>query len=239
MLSVIIPTYNEAKNIENTLLDINHFFSENSVLNPEVIVVDDGSRDQTAAIVEGLKQRLPYLNLIKNPRNRGRGAVIKQGMLAGRGQYLLFMDADNATRIRELIKFMPHIQDRYDIVLGSRRLKKTGITIEQPLQRRLMGGIFIRLTHWILNIPKFDYNCGFKLFKKEAVQKLFPKIKREDWSYDAEIFLIAKKLELKIKEVPVNWKHGAGSKISPLRDGLKTLLALFAIRRDDLRGKYA
>ena len=236
-LSVVIPTYNEEMNIKDTLLDIEHYLDSRNI-SAEVLIVDDGSKDQTNRIVKELASRYSHIRLISNTINRGKGAVIRQGMLAATGQYVLFMDADNATKIIELDKFLPRIRSGAAIVIGSRRLKDPTVSKKQPWRRKISGGLYIHLAHWVLNIPAADYNCGFKLFRSAVVRPIFEKVSRTDWSFDVEIFLMAKKLGLKIQEVPVNWKHGMNSKVSLFRDGIRSFWALIQIRQDDFSGKY-
>lgn len=236
-LSIVIPTYNEEKNIEHTLFDIKHYLSSKE-LKTEILVVDDGSKDQTTAVIERLQPLFPTLKLHKNTINRGKGYVIRKGMLQATGRYVLFMDADNATKISELENFFPEIKNGCQVVIGSRRIKQAKVHIEQSPKRKFLGILYIHMAHWILGIQYGDYNCGFKLFKREIIRPIFEKLLMNDWSFDAEIFLLAKKLNIQFKEVPVNWKHGAGSKVSPLRDGIKSFFALLKIKSNDIFGKY-
>ena len=235
---MVIPTFNEEHNIKNTLEDVVGYF-RSTHQNFDITVVDDGSTDQTVSLVTHLREQFAELKILQNKINHGKGYVIRQGMNAATGDLVLFMDADNATNIRELTHFTPYIQQGYDIVIGSRRIDSSGVHIDQPLQRRILGSIYIACTRAILGLPKMDYNCGFKLFKRTAVPLIFPKIRQHDWSYDVEIFLIAQINHLKIKEVPVNWKHGGGSKVHPLRDGIKSFTSLLLIKFNEIRGLYS
>ncbi len=235
-LSIIIPTYREEKPIANTLYDIDRFLKQKK-LRSEILLIDDGSQDNTISIVENLKNKIPNLTLYKNSENRGKGYVVRQGMLKAKAQYVLFMDADSATQIQELEKFLPFTKS-YDIIIGTRRLKSENVMVVQPLKRRLLGWLYITCTKLILGLPYSDFNCGFKLFNKKVVVPIFTKVYRNDWSFDAEIFVLAKILNLRIKEIAVNWKHGENSKVHPIQDGLKTFFALFKIKIDQIRGKY-
>ena len=236
-LSIIIPTYNEKANIEKTLSAIQEYLKKRN-LQAEILIVDDGSKDGTQEILRSLKKVSPGLEIQLNSSNHGKGYVVRQGILSAHGQFMLFMDADHSTHIRELDKFLPYIKKDYDIVMGSRRLKDPTVTITQPKLRHYLGEVYILLARMILWIPSLDYNCGFKLFKRDIARRLFSKQVMNDWSFDAEIFLLAKKLNLKIKEVAINWSHGYTSKVKPLRDSMKSFLALLKLRIYNIQGKY-
>jgi len=208
-LSVIIPTYNESKNIQKTLNDVTLYLSERQIPS-EIIVVDDGSSDDTVNIVKhfqkqtvipshrrgisseiprapvftgGFRDDFPSVKLIESRPNRGKGYVVRRGMMEGEGKYLLFMDADQATKITEFDKFLPKIpktppktpNDGYDILIGSRRLKNSDVQIVQPKMRQYLGWLYLTLSKMILKIPQHDYNCGFKLYRQEAAKKIFAK----------------------------------------------------------------
>lgn len=236
-LSIVIPTYNEENNIKNTLHSVQNYLVQKQ-LNAEILVVDDGSTDGTQEILRQRTKMIPMLRIQLNAHNHGKGYVIRQGILSARGRLILFMDADHSAHIRELDKLTPYIRQEYDIVMGSRRLKDPSVTITQPKLRHILGEIYILLARVLLWTPSLDYNCGFKLFKRDSAQRLFSKQVMNDWSFDVETFLLAKKLNLKIKEVSINWSHGYASKVKPLYDGLKSFLALLKLRFYDMQGRY-
>lgn len=236
-LSVIIPTYNESKNIQKTVTDVVRYLSQKG-LPSEIIVVDDGSTDNTVMLVKHLQKQIPHLKLIESRPNQGKGYVVKRGMLEGEGKYLLFMDADQATHITELDKFLPKIDEGYDILIGSRRLKNTNVQIVQPRIRHYMGWFYMTIAKAVLKVPLLDYNCGFKLYRSEAAKKIFEKQLMNDWSFDAELMLLARKFNFRISEIAVNWTHGENSKVRPIKDSIKTFAALLKIKRNDLTGKY-
>jgi dolichyl-phosphate beta-glucosyltransferase len=229
-LTVVIPAYNEEGNIAATLQDIAQYLRTKNY-SYEVIVVDDGSRDKTAELAAFEGKVLPHFTLLRHSPNKGKGYTVKEGVLAARGDLILFMDADNSTRINQIDNLMSAIIDGYDIAIGSRRM--TGAIIEeyQPRSRRILGTTYIKLSNLILGTNVNDYNCGFKLYKKNAAKILFKNLTRNDWSFDSELIFLAARMNLKIKEIPVIWHDKQEtSKVKPLKDGLKSFFSLLKIR---------
>jgi len=236
-LSVIIPAYNEEKRLPQTLKEINEYLKSQNY-ESEIIVVSDGSTDRTCEIVEEMKSEIKNLKLICEKINRGKGYGVKIGMLNAKGKYRLFTDADNSTPISEIEKFWPEFEKGADVVIGSRDIKGAILDPPQPLFRRFVGEVFKYLRKIIVGLWKIeDSQCGFKCFKKEAAEKIFPKCKIERFAFDAEILLIAEKIGFKIKEVPVYWKNDLRSKVK-LKSMIKMLIDLFKIRFNLLRGDY-
>jgi dolichyl-phosphate beta-glucosyltransferase len=228
-LSVIIPAYNEEKRLPKTLTEIDEYFKKQAY-DYEILVVNDGSRDKTAEIVRGFTPVIKNLRLIDNKKNRGKGFVVKQGMLMAKGEYRLFTDADHSTSIDQIEKIWPEFQKGYDIVIGSRDIKGAILDPAQAWPRRISGEIFKLLRKIILNLWEVeDTQCGFKGFKARAAEKVFPKCKIERFSFDPEILLIAKKMGYKIKEVPVHWKNDPESKVK-LKSAIKMAIDLLKIR---------
>lgn len=152
-------------------------------------------------------------------------------MLSAKGELILFMDADNSTRINQIDKFISAALEGFDVVIGSRRIEGAIIEEYQPSHRRLLGNAYIKLSNLILGTNVTDYNCGFKLYKKLAAKKLFEKSTKNDWSFDSELIFLASKFNLRIKEIPVTWQDKQKtSKVKPLRDSIKSLVSLFKIR---------
>lgn len=228
-LSIVIPAYNEEPNLASTLEDIAVSLKDKPYAY-EIIVVDDGSSDKTAQIASSKAILFKNFTLLKNEPNRGKGFTVKKGMLAARGELALFMDADNSTRINQLDKLISAIQEGFDIAIGSRRIPGAVIEGSQPLTRIILGNIYIILSRIILGTKVKDYNCGFKLYKKEAARTLFSRLSMNDWSFDSELIYLAKKFNLKIKEVPVTWIDKRTSKVRPFRDGINSFLSLLKIR---------
>jgi dolichyl-phosphate beta-glucosyltransferase len=229
-LSIVIPAYNEEPNLATTLEDIAGYFR----LNPcefEIIVVDDGSSDKTYDIAKKNLTLFKDFTLLKNERNSGKGYSVKKGVLAATGDLVLFMDADNATRIDQL----PNLKDGLEkigaqIAIASRRIPGAKIDVKQPFYRIFLGSIYIFLSAAILGVRVKDYNCGFKLFKNDAAKHLFSRLTRNDWSFDSELLFLASKFKFKIAEVPVRWEDKKTSKVKPLIDGIKSFLSLIQIK---------
>jgi dolichyl-phosphate beta-glucosyltransferase len=229
-LSIVIPAYNEEENISSTLQDIAQYLKTKNYLY-EVIVADDGSNDKTAELAAFEGKVFPRFNLLRHSPNRGKGYTVKEGVLAASGELILFMDADNSTRINQIDKLISAILEGNDIAMGSRRVEGSIIEEYQPKHRRFLGNTYIKLSNVILSTNVNDYNCGFKLYKKNTAKILFDKLTRNDWSFDSELIYLASKFKFKIKEVPITWQDKQKtSKVKPLKDGLKSFLSLLKIR---------
>jgi dolichyl-phosphate beta-glucosyltransferase len=237
-LSVIIPAYNEEGRITKTLVEIDSYLKKQSY-DYEIIVVNDGSKDLTAETVKKMSSLIANLKLIDNKINQGKGAVVRQGMLEGKGEYRLFTDADNSTSIEQIEKIWPEFEKGYDIVIGSRDVKGAVLDPPQPFLRRMILGEGFKLLRKILvglwEIK--DTQCGFKCFKKEVAEKVFPKCKINRFAFDPEILVIAKKMGYKIKEIPVYWKNAPESKVKP-KWIVNMFIDLLKIRFNLIKGIY-
>jgi glycosyltransferase involved in cell wall biosynthesis len=236
-LSVIIPAYNEEKRLPKTLREVDGYLRKQNY-NSEIIVVSDGSTDRTCEIVEGLKNEIKNLKLICEKINRGKGYGVRLGMLEAKGEFRLFTDADNSTPIEQIEKMWPYFEEGYEIVIGSRDIKGAVLDPPQNLFRRFVGEVFKYLRKIIVNLWEIeDSQCGFKCFKGEAAEKIFPKCKINRFAFDPEILLVGKKLGYKIKEVPVYWKNDPDSKVR-LKSMVKMLLDLLKIRWNLIKNEY-
>lgn len=235
-LSVIIPAYNEEKRIEKTLLSVHEYLSQQSY-EYEIIVVSDGSRDKTVEIVEGLKSNVQNLRLLNNKENHGKGWVVRQSMLEAKGDFRLFMDADNSTTVDQFGDFLPYFSQGYDIVIGSRRIAGADITVKQPWFRDLLGGIFRLIVHTLVPLGVEDSQAGFKAFSKTVAEKLFPKQTIFRWASDVEILAIARKAGFKIKEAPIKWINDSESHVK-ISGMVKMLFEVLQIRWNLWSGKY-
>ena len=240
-LTIVIPAFNEAKKIEATINEVTGYLSGKGY-SYELIIVDDGSEDDTLDIIKRYKSinSNGNIKILENVSNKGKGYAVRNGIMQATGDYILFMDADNSTRIFEIERVLPSFKEGFDIVIGSRRLKKVpgNIVISQPSYRHVLGEIYIYISRLFFKISVRDYNCGFKIFKNNVAKKIFSKQMMDDWSFDLETLFLAEKYCFKIKEVPVNWKHYKGSKVRPVVDGIKSFISLFKIKANDVSGKY-
>jgi len=237
-LSVIIPTYNEEPNIRRSAEGVVSYL-RNGHRSWELLVVDDGSLDGTVAIAQELAAAHPQVRVLAHSPNRGKGYAVRQGMLAARGAVRLFLDADYSTPIEECEKLIPPLEGDCHVAIGIRRGPGAHIATKPPIHRYLMGEAYIQLAAWLLGSRVADFNCGFKAFRADAAEQLFRLQHRDDWSFDAEVLALAERLGYRIHQVPVQWAHvQATSKVHPVRDAVKSLLSLLAIRSDLRRGEY-
>jgi dolichyl-phosphate beta-glucosyltransferase len=235
--SIVIPAYNEGARLGATLEKVLAYVHAQG-WDAEVIVVNDGSRDNTSDIVREHAAANPALRLVENPGNRGKGFSVRMGMLSARGRIVLFSDADLSSPIEEAPKLLQALEAGADIAIGSRWLRAETQTQRQPLYRQLFGRIFNLLLRLTLGLQFKDTQCGFKAFKRPAVQAIFPLQKIERWGFDPEILFLARKFGFKVQEVPVAWGHSGGTRINPLIDGSRMFLEMLHIRWNDLTGKY-
>ncbi len=233
----MIPAYNESARLGATLEKVLAYVHAQG-WNAEVIVVNDGSRDNTAAIIRSFAAKDPALRLVENPGNRGKGYSVRNGMLNARGRIVLFSDADLSSPIEEAPKLFQALDEGADIAIGSRWLRVETQTQRQPLHRQLFGRIYNLILRLTLGLQFADTQCGFKAFKQPAVQAIFPLQKIERWGFDPEILFLAQKFKFKVKEIPVAWGHSGGTRINPLVDGSRMVMEMLRIRWYDLTGKY-
>ncbi len=236
-LSIVIPAYNESARIEATLARVLECV-ETRHWDAEILVVDDGSTDNTAAIIQQWMARHPQLHLVKNPGNRGKGYSVRNGLLQAAGEIVMFTDADLSAPIEEATSLIEAIDAGADVAIGSRWLDKQKQTVHQPMYRRFFGRCFNWVTRRIIGLPFKDTQCGFKAFRRDAAQVIFRLQTIERWGFDPEILYIARKLKFTIIEVPVTWGHDERSRISYLKDGMKMLEEMAEIRTNSIRGRY-
>jgi glycosyltransferase involved in cell wall biosynthesis len=236
-LSIVIPAYNECLRIEDALERVMRCI-EARKWDAEVLVVDDGSTDETPAIVQRWMLKYPRLHMVRNPGNRGKGYSVRNGLLQSAGDIVMFTDADLSSPMEEAERLMKAIDDGADVAIGSRWLDKQRQTKHQPLYRRFFGRCFNWVTRRVMGLPFKDTQCGFKAFRREAAQVIFRLQTIERWGFDPEILFIARKLKYQIVEVPVTWGHDERSRMSYLKDGMKMLEEMYEIRRNSVRGRY-
>ncbi|MCD6413405.1 MAG: glycosyltransferase [Elusimicrobia bacterium] len=226
-ISVVVPCYNEEKIIARTIARIDSYFTEQN-LEGEIIVVDDGSGDETAKKAAAQKTRM-LVKILKQEK-KGKGAAVKKGVLNSSGNLILFSDADLSTDISYLGSFMKTVEAGSDIVIASRDMPESKLCPPQPFLRRVIG-FFCRTIVRTLIMRNFrDTQCGFKLFRKEAAGKIFPLLKTDGFAFDIEVLYLAKKLGMKVSETGVVWRNSNDSKVRPLIDSLKFFIQIFLIK---------
>jgi glycosyltransferase involved in cell wall biosynthesis len=235
--SIVIPVYNESARVLKALTSVVGCIRARG-WDAEVLVVNDGSTDNTADVVRAFAQTAPEVRLIENPGNRGKGYSVRSGMLQARGDKVLFTDADLSAPIEEAERLFAAIRQGADIAIGSRWLQSDRQTQRQPLYRQFFGRCFNAVTRFIMRLPYADTQCGFKAFTRQAAQTVFQLQTIERWGFDPEILFIALKRDFWIIEVPVSWAHDERSRMSYLKDGFKMLQEISIVRWNALRGRY-
>jgi dolichyl-phosphate beta-glucosyltransferase len=236
-LSIVVPAYNEEARLEPTLRDIALHFRRLQ-RNVEILVVDDGSRDGTAALVNRLTAELPEVRLIRMPANRGKGYAVRAGVVNSTGCSVLFADADGATPISELARLEEALAAGADIAIGSRNVHGAGVEVRARFYRRVIGRAFHLLVETLTVRGIADTQCGFKLFRGDVAQDLFSRMRMDGFSFDVEVLLMAQRGGYTVAEMPVNWTHQPGSRVNLVTDSLRMARDLFIIRGHALRGWY-
>ncbi len=235
--SIVIPAYNESARLGATLEKVLAYVRRQG-WDAEVIVVNDGSRDNTAEIVRAFAEKDPAVRLVENPGNRGKGYSVRNGILNSRGDIVAFSDADLSSPIEEMPKLLDALAAGADIAIGSRWLRAELQTQRQSLHRQIFGRVFNLLLRIILGLRFKDTQCGFKAFTRRAAQTILPLQRIERWGFDPEILFLARKFGFRVEEVPVLWGHSGGTRIHPLMDGARMFQEMLRVRWYDLTGKY-
>ncbi|HLZ13339.1 MAG TPA: dolichyl-phosphate beta-glucosyltransferase [Candidatus Acidoferrum sp.] len=236
VLSIIIPSYNEELRLPPSLELIADFIAK-SGRETEVLVVDDGSKDKTAAVAETFRKRIPQLRVVSNGENRGKGYSVRHGMMEARGDIVLFTDADLSAPIEEADKLFAAM-DKYDVAIGSRALDRNLISVHESGFREFAGIIFNKIVRTVLLLPFVDTQCGFKAFRRERCKIIFAQQRIERFGFDPELLYLARHHGLKSVEIPVRWSHSPATKVNMFRDSVQMFLDVFTIRWNAMRGRY-
>jgi dolichyl-phosphate beta-glucosyltransferase len=233
-VSVVIPAYNEGERIGITLGKLVKYLEKNFP-HFEIIVVDDGSNDDTTEKVKRVAATNRQIALISYFPNRGKGFAVRRGMLRAANDAVLFTDADLSTPVEEIAVALAELARGFSVVIASRRHPESVIALRQSWVRELIGRTFNALVRLMIGLPYKDTQCGFKCFTRSAAKEIFSRTRINTFSFDVEALLIAGAMGHAIKEIPVRWTNGIGSKVRPLRDGLKILGELLTLYRAKLR----
>ncbi|HBP01133.1 MAG: Glycosyl transferase family protein [Candidatus Moranbacteria bacterium GW2011_GWE1_49_15] len=239
-LSVIIPAYKEGERIGHNLLEIEKFLAAKD-FSYEIIVVVDGSPDNTAEVAENYKGQVKNLTVINNKENHGKGYVVRQGLLASKGRYRVFLDADGSTSITHLDKFLPEFEKGFDVVIGSRDIEGSFIQVHQPRHREIMGDMGNWLIRIVLGLWSYpDTQCGFKMLSDKAAQEVASRMVVDRFGFDFELIILAEKLGFKVKQMPVRWLNEEGSTVSLTgKNGfIQVVIDLFKTKGRLIAGKY-
>jgi dolichyl-phosphate beta-glucosyltransferase len=234
-LSLVIPAYNEQARLPYTLSEIESRVRRDAI-DCEVVVVDNGSRDATSAVVQQATGTFPSLRLLRTDR-RGKGCAVRAGMLSAKGDVVIFADADLSWSVDDLSRFLSIVDANNPIVIGSRE----GLgarRIGEPVYRHLMGRVFNRVVQ-ALAVPGIeDTQCGFKAFRADAAKAIFSRQRLDGFGFDVEVLYLARRLGYPIRVVPLHWEHKENSRVAPLRDTLAMLTDVLRVRFSAWRGRY-
>lgn len=234
-LSIIIPAYNEEKRLPKTLQQLFDFLKKQSYTF-EVLVVENGSQDQTYNIAQRSTEKYPQLQVLR-VEQAGKGRAVQRGMLEARGDYRFMCDADFSMPVEQINRFLPPSLEDFDIAIASREAPGA-VRYNEPQYRHIVGRIFNTLIR-LLAVPELhDTQCGFKCFRAHAAEELFSRQTVMGWSFDVEILFVAGLLGFQIEELPIPWYHNPESKISVLTDSFQMALDIFSIRLKSMRGAY-
>lgn len=242
-VSIVVPAYNEAARLSASLVEI-LVFARTCPQIAEIIVVDDGSSDETANVFSRMKAGLaidgaPLMSLIRHIHNCGKGAAVRTGFQAARGEVVLFSDADLSTPITEAPRlFEPILRCEYDVVIGSRAMRGSRIEQQQTLLRRGAGRLFNRMVRWATHLNVADTQCGFKAFRRTSFAPLFAAQRIDGFAFDVELLYLASRAGLRVLELPVRWAHADGGKVSMTRHTWQMARDVLSIRVNDFRGLY-
>jgi len=233
-ISIVVPVFNEAPRVVRGLQALNEYLAGFRVPG-EVVVVDDGSTDDTVALAGPL---VPATGQLLAEPHRGKGGAVRAGMLKARGDYVIFLDIDMATPLSFIGPCLDRLEAGADVVIGSRRSPDARIARHQPRVRELLGQGFSFLSRVVTGAGVSDFTCGFKGFRRSAAQAVFSRQTIVNWSFDAELMFLVARLGLRIEELPVVWTNDARTKVRLGTDILGSLAGLLTIRMNDLRGRY-
>ena len=228
-LSVVVPCYNEERRLPRTIEVIEHYLDARG--EPyELILVDDGSADETRKVMDEAAARHPAVKIVALPKNRGKGRALAEGVQISRGETVLVTDADLSTPIDELAKLEAALAKGAGVAIGSRAVRGSRVELAQPIYRVLMGKAFNLIVQAVLLPGIWDTQCGFKLFRGDIARDVFAGLTTDGFGYDPEVLYLAKKKGMRIAEVPVVWRNSAPTKVSAVRSSLDMFRHVLRVR---------
>jgi dolichyl-phosphate beta-glucosyltransferase len=243
-LSIVVPAYNEESRLPATLERMAEYLASRD-FSYELLVVDDGSRDNTRDVARRFASTHSWVRLVQydddkgRPVNRGKGYAIRQGVLASAGRDVLFSDADLSTPIEEIEKLLPPIaRGECDIAIASRALPESDLAVHQPFYREWMGRTFNLIVQRVIGTTIVDTQCGFKAFRGEVARRLFSLAQIDGFGFDTEIIYLARKFNYRVEELGVIWRHKDDSRVNPILAPLSMIKEVFEVRLNDIRGLY-
>jgi len=236
-LTVIVPVFNEEQRVEIAVPRLFQYL-EQEFGKWEVLYIDDGSTDNTYQLLSRIQQEHPGLRVIRSKKNLGKGNAIRLGLQEAKGDFVMFSDADFSTPIEETGKLLDALHKNHDIAIGSRGLKASNIEVRQSWARENMGKMFNRIIRAILPLKISDTQCGFKMFRKESLLIILPRMQMNGFAFDVEMLMIGQIHGMRIAEIPVTWRNAKGSKVHPIRSSIQMLKDVIAIRRRMTHGEY-
>lgn len=240
LVSIVIPAYQESERVGDSIHKILDYIKRENI-NAELIVIDDGSKDETTAVAKKHCAEFPELQtkVIRYDQNRGKGFAVKTGLLEARGDVALFSDADLSTPIEEMTKLVKPIQNgEYDLTFGSRALDRSLIGTRQPWRREQGGKVFNLVVRMLTGMPFWDTQCGFKAFNMPKFRPLLDVMQIDRFGFDVEFLYVAHLRGLRLKEIPVRWNDDIRTKVSVLRDSLRMFNEVRQIRANAKKGIY-
>jgi glycosyltransferase involved in cell wall biosynthesis len=238
-LSVVIPAYNEARRLPQTLDDVLAYLGRQPY-RAEVVVVDDGSTDETAQLARERSAPATEVRVLAHPdgRNHGKGAAVRRGMAAARGQYRVFMDADNSTTLSHIEAFWPWFEQGYDVVIGSRGIAGAHVVIHQPWYKELGGKVGNRIIRALAAPGINDTQAGFKMFSQRCIEDILPRLTIERWGFDVELIVASRCRGYRVKELPITWRNNFASTV-PASAYLQVLGEVWRVRKQRAAGRYS
>jgi dolichyl-phosphate beta-glucosyltransferase len=236
-LSIVVPVYDEEQVLERTLPAMVRY-AERLGRSFELVCVDDGSNDRSAEILARAAARDARMRVESHAHNRGKGAAVRTGVMAARGDLIFFLDADLSTPLEEMQGFIAALESGHDVAIGNRRARGSRITRRQPWIRERLGRGFTLLTCFLLAPGIDDFTCGFKGFRRDAARRVFERASLPGWAFDAEVVVAAREQGLSIAQIPVSWRHEDDSKVRLLPAVLASLRDMWIIYRRRRAGRY-